>query len=755
MPMVQKVLRRLAASQNARAFIVILFVLLAAYSIPLLTHRNQNPILQRSGLSIQLSPGFVSGQSTIDPNDGFTSQALGHAAADSWVKGSIPYWNYYEGVGAPLAGGMQSAALLPLNLVQYFSDGIVYFHFLLGLISGIATFLFLRKLKLSYSIAVLGGVLFELNGAFAWLTNAAFNPIAFLPLLLLGIEYALSASKKNKSGGWVIIALALGLSLYAGFPETAFIDAIFAFGWGAVRFYSLKKENRKAYALKILAGGIVGLLLASPILVAFLGYLPYAVTGGHASGYTNVGLPASTLPALFMPYIFGPIFGYVNNGKPQDLFLFWSNVGGYITIPLLLVGMFGLYAKRSRGSKIYLAVFSLVVMLRIYDFKPIAWIINLVPGTAQVAFYRYSIPALSLAIIILAMFGLEAVAKKAISRRKIITLTGLAVVFIGFLALFSRNLLHQLKAYPEHRWWAALSICLALTVLLIVVFTFMKPKLRVIGIAILLGANSFILFSLPYLSLPKISNVDSAPVSYLQKNLGLSRFYTLAPIEPNYGSYFGIASINVNDLPIPKNWSNYIHQNLDNNSVPIIFTGYTRANATGPSPLDEFNQNLNQYEKVGVKYLVTSPGQLNPSYVNQVKLTPVFSDNTTDIYKLPMTTPYYSDPTNSCNFTNENWGSVSVNCAKQTTIIRHELYIPGWSSTMNGKTITIKPYGNIFQQITIPKGKSEVSFSYKPPHIEVAYIAFAVGALAVIAQVFRFAKSRKLKSTHLEPKRLK
>ncbi|HXB12209.1 MAG TPA: hypothetical protein VNZ45_09505, partial [Bacteroidia bacterium] len=320
--MVQKVARRLADNQNVRAFIIILFVLLAAYSVPTLTHRNQNPILQRSGLSTQISPGFISGQSTIDPNDGFTSQALGHAAAESWAKGSVPYWNYYEGVGEPLAGGMQSAALLPLSLVQYFSDGIVYFHFLLGLISGVATYLFFRKIGLSYSIAVLGGVLFELNGAFAWLTNAAFNPITFLPLLLLGIEYALSSSKENKRGGWVIIALALSLSLYAGFPETAFIDAVFAMGWGGIRFFSLKNENRKTYVRKVLIGGSVGLLLAAPILVAFLGYLPYAITGGHASGYGNTGLPASTFPALFMPYIFGPIFGYVSNGKPLDLLLF-------------------------------------------------------------------------------------------------------------------------------------------------------------------------------------------------------------------------------------------------------------------------------------------------------------------------------------------------------------------------------------------------------------------------------------------------
>src|ERR1044071_8125595 len=167
--MFPQLLKRLAGSQTTKASVIIFLLLAIVYATPALLHRSQNPIFQRAGLSTQLAPGLVNGQNTIDPNDGFTSQALGHRAAESWLSGDTPYWNHYEGLGAPLAGETQAAPLFPLTLLQHFTKGLLYEHFFLQLIAGIATYLFFRKLKIGFSLALLGGILFSLNGAFAWL----------------------------------------------------------------------------------------------------------------------------------------------------------------------------------------------------------------------------------------------------------------------------------------------------------------------------------------------------------------------------------------------------------------------------------------------------------------------------------------------------------------------------------------------------------------------------------------------------------
>jgi ABC-type multidrug transport system fused ATPase/permease subunit len=177
----------------------IIAIIIAANGLYLTNTLQNNPFNQRAGLTVSQKPPLTTGYNTIDPNDGFTAQALGHAAAEQWLSGHVPYWNHYEGVGAPLAGEMQSAAFfLPLVLLLHFSNGLLYMHICLEIIAGISTYLFLRRLKLSHAAAFTGGVAFALSAAFVWLTNAVVNPVAFLPMLFLGVEMISSKSTKAK-----------------------------------------------------------------------------------------------------------------------------------------------------------------------------------------------------------------------------------------------------------------------------------------------------------------------------------------------------------------------------------------------------------------------------------------------------------------------------------------------------------------------------------------------------------------------------
>ncbi|HXE10122.1 MAG TPA: hypothetical protein VN554_01725 [Verrucomicrobiae bacterium] len=726
-------LKKLLANEHTRAFLIIFGVLVLAYAFPLLSHRSDNPIYQRAGLSTQVKPGIVSGQSTIDPNDGFTAQALGHRAAQDWLHGDVPYWNHYEGLGAPLAGETQSAPFFPLTLLQHFGYGLVMMHFLLQLLAGMGTFWFFRKLKVGFLAAVSGGVLFALSGAFAWLTNAPFNPIAFLPLLMLGIEQAATAAERTKRRGWILIAVALSLSLYAGFPEGAFISALLAYGWGVLRFFQLKSEARKAYAYKIITGSIVGLLLAGPMLVALAGYLPYGFTGGHqGGGYANVHLPVKTLPALFLPYIFGPIFGFVTN---PDLLSFWSDVGGYITMPLVLVAAFGLFAKRPLGFRLYPGIFAAIVMLKIYGFKPAVWIVNAIPGMSQVAFYRYCLPALCFAVITLVVFGIEAVAKRQLRLRTIFSLSAVTLVFSLALALFAKQLHDQMASFPQGRWWAVLMIAWTTVMLMAITFASIHRRLRIAGVAALLIIDSFAMFAVPQLSLPKMSPVDQSPVAFLQKNLGLQRFYTLHPIEPNYGAYYGIAELNVNDLPIPKRFADYVPK-LDDNANPLVFTGYSLSDPAGPTPLDEFGRNLSEYQNAGVKYLVADHTQVNEAFASRHDLRLVFSDSQVDIFQLPNPKPYFeSSP--ACNLNYQDRDVLTAHCMKSATLLRREQYMPGWTATINGSGRTIHAAQGVFQSVSLPAGTSKVKFIYEPPFMSVGYLALALGLAAIAVELNR------------------
>ena len=72
----------------------------------------------------------------------------------------------------------------------------------------------------------------------------------------------------------MLIAVALALSLYAGFPEVAFIDGLLALLWFAVRSVGLPRHSLATFAQSVALGAGIGALLAAPILVAFADYLP-------------------------------------------------------------------------------------------------------------------------------------------------------------------------------------------------------------------------------------------------------------------------------------------------------------------------------------------------------------------------------------------------------------------------------------------------------------------------------------------------
>ena len=139
----------------------------------------------------------------IDPNVGFITQPLGHLAAMNLLHGHLPWWNYFEGLGQPLVGEMQAAALFPLTLLFALSSGLLWFHISLEVIAGVSTYFLARRLGVPAGFATVGGVLFALNGTYAWLGNAVLNPIAFIPMLLLGIEMIYDSAEQPVAQGLV------------------------------------------------------------------------------------------------------------------------------------------------------------------------------------------------------------------------------------------------------------------------------------------------------------------------------------------------------------------------------------------------------------------------------------------------------------------------------------------------------------------------------------------------------------------------
>jgi hypothetical protein len=749
---------RLATRQHSVPLAIVGLTVLAV-NVPTLLHVvTTNPVQLyadlQSGASHQALPGFP----IIDPNAGYITFSTGHLVATDWLHGHVPWWNPYEGLGSPLAGEMQSAAFFPPVLLLWNALGFVVFHVVLELVAGSATYFLLRRLDLGRAAATAGGVAFGLCGTLAWFEHAAANPVAFLPLALLGVERAREASLASRRQGWRLLAVALGLSIVAGFPEVAYLDGLLVALWAAVRLLSLP-ERRRAMATKLALGAVVGAVLGAPALVAFADYLPHANVGSHSGAFANVSLPIQSLAQTVLPYAFGPIFGLHSGGSPSLLTIMWSNVGGYLSATLVVCALVGLLGARCRGLRIALGLWVLAAMSKTFGVTTVSHLLNHVPAFHSIAFYRYSEASWELAVVVLAAFGIDDMARRAVRPVVVVGAGAVSLGVIAWAAAQAWPVVTSTRGYPHGLAFTVGSVALAATGVVVVVTGGLLShaggvrKGRRIGRFMVAGAvalEAAVLFAAPSLSAPQPAPSDMALVHFLQGHIGLSRFATLGPLQPNFGSFFGLAEINVNDLPVPKDFTTFIQRSLDGNTDPLIFTGTTETDPTGPGPAQELTDHLAAYEAAGVAFVVTpaSGTDVTGSPWPPAGLTPaprrVYADSVADVWRLPAPTPFFSTTGAPCGIRSAGSTSVTVTCSGPAVLRRLELPMPGWQAEVGSSNVPIRSSGP-FQSVAVGSGTTRVVFSFTPPYGNAALVAALVGMATIVGT---FALRRRPRGRH-------
>jgi hypothetical protein len=115
----------------------------------------------------------------------------------------------------------------------------------------------------------------------------------------------------------------------------------------------------------------------------------------------------------------------------------------------------------------------------------------------------------------------------------------------------------------------------------------------------------------------------------------------------------------------------------------------------------------------------------------------VFRDASAAIFELPHPAPYFSAPGCTVQFLTRQ--HAAANCAAASRLTRQELFFPGWSARVNGAATEIGQ-NDIFETVALPAGRSDIRFSYAPPHIRAACAAALAGVGAI---VFLLAFSRR------------
>jgi hypothetical protein len=368
----------------------------------------------------------------------------------------------------------------------------------------------------------------------------------------------------------------------------------------------------------------------------------------------------------------------------------------------------GVLAPGRRGLKLVLLGWGLLVFARIYGEPPLlGHVIGVLPDMSRIQFFRYGTATLELPVILLAALGLDDVTRAPAHRRRLLW-GALAVVGVVIgAALYARPVVHSLGSTFERRAYFRVSVAWGVLSVVALAAAALVRQGRVRGalLALVVAVDAVALFAVPEFSAPRATTVDHTPVAYLRQHLGEARFFTLGPISPDYGSYFGLSSIAVDDFP-PKSYAAYVHARLD----PVVaFTGFRPAGQ--PSAQQELMRHLGGYRSVGVRYVLTPAGQSLPQSPTTFRL--VFRSPTTRIYQLAGASPYFEAP--GCQVTSNGRQSAQVTCAQTTTLIRRETWLAGWSARVDGRPMPIRRVDDLFQAITLPSGRHRVTFSFVPP----------------------------------------
>ena len=687
---------------------------------------KSDPRVTMSGLGSAVFKG-LGGTPTIDPNIAFTSHAIGSLAARSVVAGEPVWWNPYEGVGAPLAGEMQSAALFPLTWLMALPNGQLIEHLLFQVIAGCTMFFLLRKLGLRVLPSWFGGTAFAFNGTFAWLANAVINPICFLPVIVLGIEYLRDPGAAACRRGGLLVSIGLAASLYAGFPETAYLDGLLVLGWTLVRAGQQGWADRAAIAFLGRVGvfGVAGCLIAAPIMLAFFDYLQAAYIGSHDGSGVPTSLRPSHAAMMLVPYLPGAL----SRGHVE----FWGSIGGYSGMTLAVLAASGAWSLRDRPLALLLGGWCVIAIASIYGIEPITTLVNAIPGVGVSVVYRYIEPSLFFALALLAAVAIDTLMQPGSS------LVGLRRALVATLLVAA-----GLSAIA---WGTGIHPTARVEVLLIAgqlvltggfVVTLMYPGLQARWRAVLVAGSSvaemIFLFAIPLLSYPLDRKLDLRGIEFMQRTLGFQRFVSLGEIglpgsiAANYGSYFQIGQINWNDLPAARPWVDYVRRHLEPQSDAIIFR-------TTPQ---RFAARIDGYAAIGTKY-VTTPRASPLSNLHEV-----FSDSLMRIYVLPGVRPYFVAL--GCRLMVHDRTKVTTMCSRPSQVERLELLMDGWAATVAGQSAPIHAAGEIFQAVNVPAGTSTTEFTFTPPSVMLGYVLAILGGLLLVGGLAMPMRTRKPES---------
>src|SRR5712691_1979484 len=233
-------------------------------------------------------------------------------SAQSFRSGEIPYWNFADAGGQPLAGNPNTLTFYPDNVLYLFLPAHLAFnlHFLIHLALAFFAMRALTRSEFAATVYVMSGIAVSATAFYNLIVAVAIIPLAFL------------AAERR----WPrLLGCAFGLLALAGEPVMIIGTVV------AVAILAIDRISIRGFAIAI----AISIVIASPLLIAFAEIAREVERSVGMSSRTvlNASLPPIRIVELFA----GPIIGVLNDADgPFRLRLFSTIFLGLIAVPALV-----------------------------------------------------------------------------------------------------------------------------------------------------------------------------------------------------------------------------------------------------------------------------------------------------------------------------------------------------------------------------------------------------------------------------------
>jgi hypothetical protein len=624
-------------------------------------------------------------------------------------SGRLPFWDPHQFSGSPYWSNGSGAPLFPLHLLFAMLPlqlGWVLLPWLRIVLGGCGAWCLARELGASRPAALLAALVFPLSGMItSFLLFPMGNTHALVPWVLLAVE-RLAVGK----GSWPGLALAGGLQMLGGHPETPVFTALLA---GVYLLARLPWGNGRPLAAwgKFVAGWAVAALISAVQLLPL--YLTLTGSGKWLHAERAPAASLADVTAVLLRLVLPDLFGNPAEGTWWGPYNFAATAvyAGALTLPFAAAGLAAAREDRRWRAVAVMTLFALLAAYHLLGFRHLLLALPVINR----GLHHYMKFGLELGLALLAAAGCD----RWLAGKGRGLLAGAGLV-LGLLAVawgwFGGDLRAHGLTGQQAVWTAAIAALMVLLALSLLVSTERRwsalPWLPALLLIDLTAAHAR--------TNPGLSNANLYPVT------GAVRFLQGRPervagvgeaLHPDAAMVYGLYDVR-GDSPVKLQRYEEVYTDLGTPD-PVYF-----------HPVERWSSPW--LDRLGVRWVLSGPSEEAPPGLGW-RLA--YSGTDARVWERPGAQPLARL---------EGGGQVQVErrvpgewrVAFQSPLpdrlVVAETWDPGWKATVDGQAVAIEPRDGILMTVPLPAGSGSVDLRYHPAGFTLGMMLSLLG-LGVLA----------------------